>query len=125
MGGSSCWLQDSWNLDLGIQAAERLLELVPQHDGTYVLLSNLYATAGYWDDVAKVRKLMRDRGVKKEPGCSLIDVENMVHVFLVDDTKHPEVQAVYKYLEAVYKYQRIIEWDVTDGLEQRMEQYII
>ncbi|KAH0983057.1 hypothetical protein GBA52_010234 [Prunus armeniaca] len=87
------------NMDLGIQAAERLFELVPQHDGTYILLSNLYAAIGRWDDVAKVRKLMRDRGVKKEPGCSWIDIENMVHVFLVDDTEHPEVQAVYKYLE--------------------------
>ncbi|BBG99335.1 hypothetical protein Prudu_008989 [Prunus dulcis] len=79
------------NMDLGIQAAERLFELVPQHDGTYILLSNLYAAIGRWDDVAKVRQLMRDRG--------WIDVENMVHVFLVGDTVHPEVQAVYKYLE--------------------------
>ncbi|KAF5747155.1 pentatricopeptide repeat-containing protein [Tripterygium wilfordii] len=87
------------NMDLGIQAAERLFEMIPQHDGTYVLLSNMYAVMGRRDDVAKVRKLMRDRGVKKEPGCSWIDVENKVHVFLVDDTGHPEVLAVYNYLE--------------------------
>lgn len=87
------------NVDLGVQAAERLLELRPQHDGTYILLSNMYANVGRWDDMAKVRKLMRDRGVKKEPGCSWVEVENKVHVFLVDDTAHPEVQAVYNYLE--------------------------
>lgn len=87
------------NMDLGIQAADRLFELMPQHDGTYVLLSNMYATAGRWNDVAKVRKLMRDRGIKKEPACSWVEVENKVHVFLVDDTRHPEVQAVYDYLE--------------------------
>lgn len=87
------------NMDVGIQAAERLFELMPQHDGTYVLLSNMYATAGRWNDVAIVRKLMRDRGIKKEPGCSWTEVENKVHVFLVDDTVHPEVQAVYDYLE--------------------------
>lgn len=87
------------NIDLGIQAAERLFELMPQNDGTYILLSNMYATLGQWEDVAKVRKLMRERGVKKEPGCSWIEVENKVHVFLVDDTVHPEVQAVYRYLE--------------------------
>lgn len=89
------------NMDLGIQAAERLFELMPQHDGTYVLLSNMYANAGKWENVAKVRKLMRDRGIKKEPGCSWIAVESKVHVFLVDDTKHPQVEAVYKYLEKV------------------------
>ncbi|XP_061356798.1 pentatricopeptide repeat-containing protein At1g25360 [Gastrolobium bilobum] len=87
------------NIELGIQAAERLFELMPQHDGTYIILSNMYATLGQWDEVARVRKLMRERGVKKEPGCSWIEVENMVHVFLVDDAVHPEVQAVYRYLE--------------------------
>ncbi|GLT81440.1 hypothetical protein SLA2020_528270 [Shorea laevis] len=87
------------NLELGIQAAERLFQLIPQHDGTYVLLSNTYASAGRWNDVARVRKLMRDQGVKKEPGCSWVEVESKVHVFLVDDTRHPEALAVYKYLD--------------------------
>lgn len=87
------------NLSLGIKAAEKLLELIPQHDATYILLSNMYAAAGQWVDVATVRKLMRERGVKKEPACSWIDVESKVHVFLVDDTSHPEVQEVYDYLE--------------------------
>ncbi|PIA53498.1 hypothetical protein AQUCO_00900235v1 [Aquilegia coerulea] len=87
------------NMDLGIQAADRLFQLVPQNDGTYVLLANMYASVGRWDDMAKVRKLMRDRGVKKEPGCSWIEVANKVHVFLVGDTRHPDVQEVYKYLE--------------------------
>jgi len=87
------------NTELGIQAAEQLLKLMPQQDGTYISLSNMYASLGQWDEVARVRKLMRERGVKKEPGCSWIEVENMVHVFLVDDAVHPEVHAVYKYLE--------------------------
>ncbi|XP_065855178.1 pentatricopeptide repeat-containing protein At1g25360 [Euphorbia lathyris] len=87
------------NIDLGVQAAERLFELKPQHDGTYIQLSNMYAAAGRWDDVANARKLMKDRGVKKEPGCSWIEVESMVHVFLVNDTVHPEVQGVYNYLK--------------------------
>ncbi|KAE8703982.1 Pentatricopeptide repeat-containing protein [Hibiscus syriacus] len=86
------------NVDLGVQAAERLIELMPQHDGSYVLLSNMHATAGRWNDAANARKLMRDRGIRKEPGCSWVEVENKVHVFLVDDTMHPEVQAVYNYL---------------------------
>ncbi|CAO2828127.1 unnamed protein product [Amaranthus hypochondriacus] len=87
------------NLDLGVKAAEKLLELIPQYDGTYILLSNMYAAASQWVDVARIRKLMRERGVKKEPACSWIDIENKVNVFLVDDTLHPEVQQVYDYLE--------------------------
>ncbi|KAL0557889.1 hypothetical protein IC582_006441 [Cucumis melo] len=87
------------NMDLGIEAAEKLFKLIPQHDGTYVLLSNMYASLGRWNDVARTRKLMRDRGVKKEPACSWTEVENKVHVFLVDDTVHPEVLSIYNYLE--------------------------
>jgi hypothetical protein len=59
----------------------------------------MYAVAGQWNDMAKVRKLMRDRGVKKEPGCSWIEVENKVHSFLVGDANHPEVRQIYNYLE--------------------------
>ncbi|XP_008787226.2 pentatricopeptide repeat-containing protein At1g25360-like [Phoenix dactylifera] len=87
------------DMDLGIHAAEQLFKMIPRHDGTYVLLSNIYAAIGRWENVARVRKLMKDRGVKKEPGCSWIEVANKVHVFLVNDARHPEVQEVYKFLE--------------------------
>eukprot|EP01018_Ginkgo_biloba_P007849 Gb_36704 [translate_table: standard] len=51
------------NIELGEHVFERLLELDPKHDGNYVLLSNIYAAAGRWDDVAKVRNMMKDRAV--------------------------------------------------------------
>ncbi|XP_077221222.1 pentatricopeptide repeat (PPR) superfamily protein [Tasmannia lanceolata] len=89
------------DIDLGILAAEKLFKLTPQHDGTYILLSNMYASLGRWEAAATVRKVMRDRGVKKEPGCSWIEVRNKVHVFMVDDTFHPEVQEVYGFLETL------------------------
>lgn len=87
------------NMDLGVRAAEKLFDMIPQHDGTYILLANIFAAAGKWENVAAVRKLMRDRGVKKDPGCSWLEVEKKVHVFLVDDTVHPEVHEVYSYLK--------------------------
>nr|GMC66992.1 pentatricopeptide repeat-containing protein At1g25360 [Ipomoea batatas] len=87
------------NIELAVQAADQLFDLVPQNYGSYILMANMFSSAGRWSDAANVRKLMRERGVKKEPGCSWIEVENKVHVFLVDDTKHPEIQAVYNYLE--------------------------
>ncbi|KAK9050930.1 hypothetical protein SSX86_027555 [Deinandra increscens subsp. villosa] len=96
------------NIELGIEAAEKLFELIPHHDGTYILLSNMFANIGKWDDVSRIRNMMRARGVKKEPACSWIEVDNMVHVFLVDDTKHPEIQNVYKYLEElVFKMRKL------------------
>ncbi|KAG0488951.1 hypothetical protein HPP92_007762 [Vanilla planifolia] len=87
------------NMELAIYAAEQLFKMIPKHHGSYVLLSNTYASFGLWEDVARVRKLMRDRGVKKEPGCSWIEVENKVHVFLVNETVHPEAEKAYNFLE--------------------------
>ncbi|GAB2232295.1 hypothetical protein Droror1_Dr00011327 [Drosera rotundifolia] len=96
------------NLELGVYAAEKLFNTIPEHDGTYILLSNMYANAGHWNDVARVRKLMRDRGVRKEPACSWVEVESKVHVFLVDDMMHPEVQEVYDYLEELVTKMRAL-----------------
>eukprot|EP01018_Ginkgo_biloba_P030797 Gb_33210 [translate_table: standard] len=88
-----------FNIELGEYVAERLFDLVPENSGYYVLLSNIYAAAGRWDDVAKVRSMMKDRGVKKTPGCSLIEVNNKVHAFVVGDRSHPQSEKIYETLE--------------------------
>eukprot|EP01018_Ginkgo_biloba_P029527 Gb_22655 [translate_table: standard] len=87
------------NMELGQYAAERILELKPQDAATYVLLANTYAVAGRWDDAAKVRKLMNDRGLKKEAGHSWIHVQNRVHTFIARDTSHPQTDKIYAKLE--------------------------
>ena len=52
---------------------------------TYVSLSNIYANVGRWDEVAKVRTFIRDRGIKKKLGYSWIEVKNSVYTFVVGD----------------------------------------
>eukprot|EP01018_Ginkgo_biloba_P021055 Gb_39560 [translate_table: standard] len=86
-------------MELGKRVAERILDLDGQDASTYILLSNIYAAAGKWDDVARVRKMMKDRGVKKEPGSSWIEVNNRVHTFIVRDRSHPQSEEVYAKLE--------------------------
>eukprot|EP01018_Ginkgo_biloba_P000673 Gb_14133 [translate_table: standard] len=87
------------NIEMGKHAAESILELEPQEVSTYVLLANIYAAAGMWDDVVTVRKLMKDRGLKKEPGLSWIEVKNRVHTFHVRDRSHPQTEEIYVKLE--------------------------
>ncbi|WOG89146.1 hypothetical protein DCAR_0208382 [Daucus carota subsp. sativus] len=60
------------NKEIAIRNATKLIELCPYDDATYVLISNVMATGGYWDDAAELRKLMYDRGVKKQPAHSWI-----------------------------------------------------
>ncbi|XP_077227955.1 pentatricopeptide repeat-containing protein At5g15300-like [Tasmannia lanceolata] len=73
------------NVELGEHANQRLLEMRPDESGDYVLLSNIYASMGEWNGVERVRRLMDDRGVRKEAGCSLIEADNkeLMH-FLLD-----------------------------------------
>ncbi|XP_077224522.1 pentatricopeptide repeat (PPR) superfamily protein [Tasmannia lanceolata] len=62
------------NIEVGERVRRHLLELEPNHSGDYVLLSNMYASAGRWNDMLKEREAMRDRRVQKpEPGNSLVD----------------------------------------------------
>jgi pentatricopeptide repeat protein len=87
------------NLELAKRAAEHLFELEPHDSGTYVLLANIYATAGKWEDAANMRKLMKEKGVKKNPACSWIMVNNRVHTFMVEDNSHPQMEEINAMLE--------------------------
>ncbi|WRX32478.1 Pentatricopeptide repeat - like 10 [Theobroma cacao] len=88
-------------VELGESVAQRLLELEPDNPGAYVLLSNIYAGAGRWDDVARIRTLLNNKGMKKVPGCSSIEVDSVVHEFLVSDKVHPRCKEIYDMLNEV------------------------
>ncbi|GFP98713.1 putative pentatricopeptide repeat-containing protein at5g59200 chloroplastic [Phtheirospermum japonicum] len=66
--------------------------------GTYVLISNFYSSWGKWEQALLVRKKLNEIGVQKEPGCSLIEVNNEVHEFLLGDIRHPRKKAIYEKL---------------------------
>eukprot|EP01018_Ginkgo_biloba_P031910 Gb_25359 [translate_table: standard] len=89
------------NIELGEHVAERLFELNPYTAAPYVLLSNIYAASSRWDDIEKVRKMMKDRKVKKTPGCSWVEVNKKVYAFLVGDRSHPETDKIYAKLESL------------------------
>ncbi|XP_061994066.1 putative pentatricopeptide repeat-containing protein At5g13230, mitochondrial [Rosa rugosa] len=87
------------DVELGRICAQHVLEMDPQDEATHVLLSNLYATAKRWDNVAFVRKNMKRKGVKKEPGLSWIENQGTVHYFTVGDTSHPDLRLINGMLE--------------------------
>ncbi|KAL5546542.1 hypothetical protein UlMin_006229 [Ulmus minor] len=86
------------DVNIGKLAAEKLLEDEPENAGTYLLLSNIYASSGKWREAAKMRLKMKDKGLKKQPGCSWIEIGNMVHVFVVGDKSHSHSQLIYSLL---------------------------
>lgn len=73
------------NIEIAERAAERLFELEPHDASSSILLSNIYADLGRWSDVTRVRNILLDHGVKKEPGCSWIEINGQIHMFLSQD----------------------------------------
>ncbi|KAA0049341.1 pentatricopeptide repeat-containing protein [Cucumis melo var. makuwa] len=78
------------NIDMATFAAERLEEVAPEKTGIHILLSNIYASAEKWDDVANVRLQLKEKGVQKMPGSSSIQVDGVIHEFTSGDRSHPE-----------------------------------
>lgn len=83
------------NLEVAERAAERILSIDPHDGAAYVQLSHMYAVAGMWENVAKVRKVMEDRGVKKEQGATWIQIDGKVHTFVTEDRSHPQAKEIY------------------------------
>ncbi|KAL7596911.1 hypothetical protein Lser_V15G29105 [Lactuca serriola] len=86
------------NVEMGERAGFKLLELDPSDSGNYVLLANMYREAKMFEKAMEVRKLMRERGVEKTPGCSSIEVNGNVHEFIVRDKSHPYYQEIVECL---------------------------
>lgn len=87
-------------LDLAEFCAKKLIEIEPENSGTYILLSNIYASQGRWADVAELRKLMTTRLVRKSPGCSWNEVKFKVHAFIHGGIcSHPEQESILKILD--------------------------
>ncbi|CAN4126415.1 unnamed protein product [Withania somnifera] len=60
------------DIEVGEEISKRLFELEPQNTGNYVLLSDIYAAANRWLDVALLRQKMSEKGLRKIPGCSWV-----------------------------------------------------
>lgn len=89
------------NMEVGLIAADNLFKLVPEQAAYYVLLSNIYARAGRWEDITAVRNLMVSKGIKKSPGCSNVEIGNQVHTFHVGDWSHPQSKKIYMELSVL------------------------
>ncbi|KAJ4705905.1 Pentatricopeptide repeat-containing protein [Melia azedarach] len=89
------------NLDIGLLAADRLFQLAPKQSGYYVLLSNIYAKAGRWEDVTTVRSIMKGKGIKKTPGASNTEINDQVYTFLAGDQSHAQSKKIYEELDVL------------------------
>ncbi|XP_051134375.1 putative pentatricopeptide repeat-containing protein At1g56570 [Andrographis paniculata] len=98
-------------VDLGKMAAGRVLELRPSMAGTYMVLSNIFAVDGKWDEFARMRKLLKGMG-RKEAGRSWIEVRDEVRSFAAGDKSSVAgVECVYEAVEVLVVHMRDDGWE--------------
>uniref|UniRef100_A0A1D1XER9 Pentatricopeptide repeat-containing protein At5g66520 n=1 Tax=Anthurium amnicola TaxID=1678845 RepID=A0A1D1XER9_9ARAE len=85
--------------EIGERTIGCLLQLEPDHGGNYVLLSNMYANKSRWEDVTRVRKMMKDQGINKDAGCSFLEIGGSIHEFVRGDMSHPNSREINAMLE--------------------------
>lgn len=98
-------------VELGEVIGRQLVQLQPDHDGRYIGLSNIYAVARRWQEAKKARKVMEERGVKKVPGFSEIDVGGGISRFIAQDKTHPGSAQIYDLLNLIAMEMKIKDDD--------------
>lgn len=87
------------NVEMQDLAYKFLIQLEPENPSNYISLSNLYASTRRWDVVVEVRAVMKDKGLRKAPGCSWININGKTHCFCVADKAHPFSNSIYEMLD--------------------------
>ncbi|CAD6214151.1 unnamed protein product [Miscanthus lutarioriparius] len=94
------------NKEIGERAAKKLHELEKDNTAGYVLLSNMYASCGKWKDAAETRILMQGASLKKDGGCSWLQLRGQYHAFFSWKGKHPLSLEIYEILD-------LLMWELT------------
>ncbi|XVE51540.1 hypothetical protein DITRI_Ditri02bG0050100 [Diplodiscus trichospermus] len=120
------------NLEVAEKAAKSIFDLEPHCSAAYVLLSNIYASAGKWSDVSRMRVRMKQRRIVKQPGHSWVTLKGTRHEFVSADRSHPLSGKIYQKLDWLggklkeFGYvpdERFALHDVEDEQKQEMLSY--
>ncbi|XP_058093710.1 pentatricopeptide repeat-containing protein At1g08070, chloroplastic-like [Magnolia sinica] len=108
------------NVEIGEESLKQIVRLEPKHSGDYILLSNIYASVGRWEDALRVRTQMKEKGIKKTPGCTLIEVDGVINEFFAEDSAHPQSKEIYDTVDDMIKRLRLAGY-VPNTAEARID----
>lgn len=96
-------------------AGKEIIKIEPGDDGVYVLLWNMYASSNKWREAQELRQQMLTLEIFKKPGCSWIEIDGVVHEFLVEDKTHDDRREIYETLEYMTRqlktHLRLSSWE--------------
>ncbi|KAJ6827931.1 pentatricopeptide repeat-containing protein, chloroplastic [Iris pallida] len=91
------------NTEIAEFAAENIFSLEHDNTGCYVLLSNMYADAGRWEDAERMRVLMKEQGLKQTIGRSMVELNSKTTSFTSGDRSHDESYTIHQVLDFISK----------------------
>nr|AAT64016.1 putative pentatricopeptide repeat protein [Gossypium hirsutum] len=99
-GALLCGCRNYHDIELAEKVAERVFELEPENSGYYVLLANIYAEAEKWEEVKRLREKIGKQGLRKNPGCSWIEIKGKVNLFVSgNNSSHPHSKNIESLLK--------------------------
>ncbi|XP_020573958.1 putative pentatricopeptide repeat-containing protein At1g17630 [Phalaenopsis equestris] len=84
--------------------ASRMFGLEEETSGNCMLISNIYAAIGKWDESARVRVITREKGIRKNPGQSWLEVKKTVLVFSAGGSLPPGAEGAYEVMEDLNRH---------------------
>ncbi|KAL2511265.1 Pentatricopeptide repeat-containing protein [Abeliophyllum distichum] len=103
------------NVEIAKLVLKQLLELEPYSGGLYVLMSNIFCEAERWEDMKKIRKLMKDHGVRKSDAVTSIEIGGRISDFMVDDKRNEASDVVYTVLNQLTDHLKskgcVLQWN--------------
>ena len=90
------------DIEIGEEVSRMIQKIGPEGTGNFVLLSNLYSAAGRHDEAAQVRIVQKEKGFKKSPGSSWVEIGGIVHAFFGGDQSHPQSSSIYEKLKDLF-----------------------
>ncbi|VVB04367.1 unnamed protein product [Arabis nemorensis] len=87
------------NVELGELAVKNLLEIekgnADEEEAALVQLSNIYLVVERNAEASKIRRMIGQRGIRKAPGCSVLEVDGNVTKFVSGDLSHPNLLQIH------------------------------
>ncbi|KAL2937859.1 hypothetical protein RDABS01_021308 [Bienertia sinuspersici] len=102
---SSC--RNHGDIEMAIEAGKRICEIDCNDSSAYVLVSNIYAASGQFENAIQQRVLMKEKHVPKEKGCSSIEINGEVQEFASGGMLNHEMQDLMFLVHSDYEDEKI------------------
>ncbi|QDP16937.1 hypothetical protein Tsubulata_013519 [Turnera subulata] len=87
------------DLELGKEVGDILFRLDNDNPANYVMMSNIYADAGHWEECERLREMVKTRRLKKDAGRSWVEIDKEIHFFYGGDDRHPLIEEIHRVLK--------------------------